>query len=148
MVPSVPVLFQFTHDLGTLSLNITFDQRFMRYYRILNGFVDLHHFEFHGFTHELVVIGNRLNVDLRSRQEGFHTEYVNDQAAFGFAGNQAGNDFAGFIDFDDFSQARAMRADLRLRFRFPSRSSFSTTITSIMSPTLTPPGISLNSFRR
>ena len=60
------------------------------------------HFEFHGLTHELVVIGNRLHVDLRSRQEGFHTEYVNDQPPFGFAGNQAGNDFAGFIDFDDF----------------------------------------------
>ncbi len=46
-----------------------------------------------------------------------------------------------------FSQARAVLALLRLKFRLPSLSSLSTTITSILSPTLMPPGISLNSLR-
>ena len=35
----------FAHDFGTLCFDITFDERFMRYNSVLDGFVDLNHFE-------------------------------------------------------------------------------------------------------
>ena len=56
--------FKFTHDLSTLCFDIAFDECLVRNNCILDGFVDLNHFEFHCFTNKLIVVGNGFNVDL------------------------------------------------------------------------------------
>src|SRR6476469_3240992 len=66
--------FKLTHDLCTLCFDITFNKRFVRNHGILNGFVDLNHFKFHGLTNELIVISYRLHIDLGSWKEGFHSK--------------------------------------------------------------------------
>jgi hypothetical protein len=55
---------QLADDVGTLLFDITFDQRFMGDNGIADGFIYFHYLEFHGLTHELVIISDRFHIDL------------------------------------------------------------------------------------
>src|SRR5258708_34787006 len=77
---------QLADDLCTLCFDIAFDKGLVRYYGVLDSFVDLHYFELHRLANELIVISYSLHIDLRTRQESLHPEYIPDKPAFRFAG--------------------------------------------------------------
>ena len=77
--------FQAGDDRLALFGQIALDEGLVRDNGILDGFVDLHHLEFHRLTYVAIVIDDRLDVDLRTRQEGFQTATVGDQTTFGLA---------------------------------------------------------------
>jgi hypothetical protein len=73
------------NDLLALLGQIAFDKCFVRNNGVLDLLVDLHHFELHGLTNVLIVIDDRLDVDLRTRQECFQSARIYDQTTFGLA---------------------------------------------------------------
>src|SRR5690606_14526284 len=61
--------------------------------------VDFNNFELHCFTNELIVIFNRLHINLGTWQECFDTVNVNDHTAFRSGFNETVNDFSSFVKF-------------------------------------------------
>ena len=68
--------FEFTDDFFLLLFQFSFDKSLVRYNDILEFLIDLNNLEFHSFANEYIVVADRLNVDLRTRQECFDSEYV------------------------------------------------------------------------
>ena len=77
--------FEFTDDFFLLLFQFSFDKSLVRYNDILEFLIDLNNLEFHSFANEYIVVADRLNVDLRTRQECFDTEYVNDHTTLSAA---------------------------------------------------------------
>ena len=88
--------FEFGDNIFFLLFQFCFDESFVRNNDIFEFLVNFYHLEFHSFAHEYIVISNRFNIDLRTRQEGFDTEYINDHTAFGTAFDKPFNDFIVF----------------------------------------------------
>ncbi len=65
----------------------------MRNNNIFEFFVDLDHLEFHGLANEHIVVADGLNVNLRTGEEGFDAEYIDNHAAFGTALDKAFDNF-------------------------------------------------------
>lgn len=80
-------------DFFLLSFEFGFDEGLVGYNDVFVFFVDFGHFEFHGLAHVHIVVADGLNVDLRSGEEGFDAEYVDNHAAFGAAFDKAFDDF-------------------------------------------------------
>ena len=77
--------FKFTDDFFLLLFQFSFDKSLVRNNHVLEFLVDLNNLEFHSFANEYIVVADRLNVDLRTRQECFDTEYVNDHTTLSAA---------------------------------------------------------------
>ena len=73
--------FQLRDNVFLLLFQFSFDKSLVRNNHILEFLIDLNDLEFHSLTNEYIVVADRLNIDLRTRQEGFNTEYVNDHTA-------------------------------------------------------------------
>ena len=73
----------------------------MRNNHVLELLVDLHDFEFHHAVNKYVVVANRLDVNLRTGQEGFEAEHFDDEATLGAALDVTVDDFATFVGFVD-----------------------------------------------
>ena len=63
--------------------------------------VDFDNLEFHCLVDEHIVVADGFHVDLRTGEEGFDTEDVHNQAAFGTALDETGNDFLVVVSFVD-----------------------------------------------
>ena len=85
--------FEFGDNFFLLLFELGFDKSFVRNNHILEFLIDFNNFEFHSFTYEYIVVTDRLNVDLRTGQECFDTEYIDNHTAL-----RATFD----ISFDDF----------------------------------------------
>ncbi len=70
--------FEFTDDFFLLLFQFSFDKSLVRYNNVFEFLVDFNHFEFHCFANEYIIVADRFNVDLRTRQECFDSEYVYD----------------------------------------------------------------------
>ena len=75
-------LLQAGDDLALLLLQLGLDERLVGNHDILVLLVDLDNLEFHLLAHVLIVVTDRLHVDLASRQECLDAEHVYNQAAF------------------------------------------------------------------
>ena len=69
--------FQFGDDFFLL-FQFSFDKSLVRYNNVFEFLVNFNHFEFHCFANEYIIVADRFNVDLRTRQECFDSEYVYD----------------------------------------------------------------------
>ncbi len=85
---------EFADDLSFLSLEFSLDKSFVRYNDVAELRVQFYDLELHRLAYEDIVVANRFYVDLASREECFHTEDVNDHAAFRTPFDVAGNDLA------------------------------------------------------
>ena len=74
---------EFRDNLFFLFLEFGFDKCFVRNDNVFVFLVDFNDFELHRFAYEYVVVADGFNVDLRTRQEGFDAEYIDNHAAFG-----------------------------------------------------------------
>ena len=63
----------------------------MRYDNIAIFLIDFNNAEFHCFANEYIVVADRLNINLRTREECLCAKHVNNHAAFGFALDEALN---------------------------------------------------------
>ena len=72
---------QFGDDIFLLLFQLCLDKSLVRYNNILEFLIDLNNLEFHSLTYKYIVVTDRLHIDLRTRQERFDTEYVNDHTA-------------------------------------------------------------------
>jgi len=70
--------FELTDNFFLLLFQFSFDKSFVRNNHVFEFLVDFNHFEFHCFANEYIIVTDRFHVDLRTRQECFDTEYVND----------------------------------------------------------------------
>ena len=61
----------------------------MANHNVLVFLIDLNHLELHRFAHEDVIVANRLNINLATRQEGFDTKYVYNHTALRAAFDKA-----------------------------------------------------------
>ena len=86
-------LFELTDNFLLLLFQFSFDKSLVRNNYVLEFLVDLNYLEFHSLTYEYIVVADRLNVDLRTRQECFNTEYVYDHTTLSAALNVTLNDF-------------------------------------------------------
>ena len=77
--------FKFTDNFFLLLFQFSFDKSFVRYNNVFEFLVDLNHFEFHCFANEYIIVADRFNVNLRTRQECFDSEYVNDHTTLSAA---------------------------------------------------------------
>ncbi len=91
--------FKFGDDVFLLLFEFSFDKSFMRYNNIFEFLVDLHDLEFHCLTYKYIVVADRFYIDLRTRQECFDTEYVNDHTALSTTFNVTFDDFVFFKSF-------------------------------------------------
>src|SRR5699024_5387727 len=73
--------FEFGDNFFLLLFELGFDKSFVRNNHILEFLIDFNNFEFHSFTYEYIVVTDRLNVDLRTGQECFDTEYIDNHTA-------------------------------------------------------------------
>jgi len=70
--------FELTDNFFLLLFQFSFDKSFVRNNHVFEFLVDFNHFEFHCFANKYIIVTDRFHVDLRTRQECFDTEYVND----------------------------------------------------------------------
>lgn len=77
--------FELADDLGFLEFEFSLDEGFMRNDDVAEFLVDLDDLEVHSRVDELVVVTDRLDVDLAAWKEGLNAEYVDDHATFGAA---------------------------------------------------------------
>ena len=77
--------FEFTDDFFLLLFQFGFDKSFVRNNNVFEFLVDLNNFEFHCFANEYIIVTDRFNVDLRTRQECFDSEYVYDHTTLSAA---------------------------------------------------------------
>ena len=70
--------FELADNFFLLLFQFSFDKSLVRYNNVFEFLVDLNHFEFHCFANEYIIVTDRFNVDLRTRQECFDSEYVYD----------------------------------------------------------------------
>ena len=93
--------FEFADDVFFLLFEFGFDEGFMRHNHVAEFLVDFDHFEFHGFVDIDIVVADRFHVDLRTGQEGFDTENIDDHTALGAALDVTLDDFVFFERFVD-----------------------------------------------
>ncbi len=93
--------FEFRNDLLALCLKVAFNKGFVRNHCILDGFIDLHHLEFHGFTNISIEIDDRLHIYLASGQESFQTEGIHDKTSLGLAYDLSFDDGIIIVGIDD-----------------------------------------------
>ncbi|CDE08859.1 putative uncharacterized protein [Prevotella sp. CAG:485] len=86
-------LLQLGDDFALLGFQFCLDEGFVADYNVAVIFVDFHHFEFHRFVYEYIVVADGAHVDLRAGQEGLDAEDVYYHAAFGTAFYVALDDF-------------------------------------------------------
>ena len=77
--------FKLADDFFLLLFQFGFDKSLVRNNNVLEFLVDLYNLEFHSLAYEYIVVTDRFNIDLRTRQECFDTEYVNDHTALSTA---------------------------------------------------------------
>ena len=77
--------FKLTDNFFLLLFQFSFDKSFVRNNHVFEFLVDFNNFEFHCFSNEYIIITDRLNVDLGTRQECFDTEYVYDHTTLSAA---------------------------------------------------------------
>ncbi len=82
-------------DLLLLCFDLRFDQCLVRDHHVLELLVDLHDLELHVLAHVLIVVADRLHVDLAAGQESLDAEHVHDEAALGAALHVARDDLVG-----------------------------------------------------
>ena len=70
--------FELADNFFLLLFQFSFDKSLVRYNNVFEFLVNLNHFEFHCFANEYIIVTDRFNVDLRTRQECFDSEYVYD----------------------------------------------------------------------
>ena len=93
--------FQLGHDFGLLLFDFVFDKSLVRNHHVLVFVVDLDNLEFHRLVDEHIVVADGLHIDLRTWQECFQPEHIDDQAAFGTALDITGDDFLVVVSFVD-----------------------------------------------
>ena len=80
---------QLRDDLLLLCFEFSFDKCLVANHNVLVFLIDLNHLELHRFAHEDVIVANRLNINLATRQEGFDTKYVYNHTALRAAFDKA-----------------------------------------------------------
>ena len=75
--------FESRNNFFFLLFQFFFDKSFVRNNHVFEFRIDFYYLEFHCFVNEDVVISDGFHVDLRTRQECFDAEHVNDHTAFG-----------------------------------------------------------------
>ena len=88
--------FEFSDDFFFLLFELGLNESFVRNNDILEFLIDFNDFEFHRFAYEYIVVANGFNVDLRTGQEGFDAEYIDNHTAFGTALDVTLDDFVVF----------------------------------------------------
>ena len=73
--------FELANNFFLLCFKFSFNESLMRNNNIAEFLVDFYNLEFHCFSYEYVVVTNRMNVDLTSRQESLNAKYVNNHTA-------------------------------------------------------------------
>ena len=86
-------LFELRDNLLLLFFEFCLDESLVRNNYVLEFVVDLHNLEFHSLTNEYIVVADWLNVNLRTWQECFDSEYVNNHTALSTALDVTLNDF-------------------------------------------------------
>ena len=71
-------------------------------YHIAELRIDLHNLEVHCLAYECVIVADRLDVDLRAREEGLESEYLHDHAALGAGLDVTLDDFVAVVCVIDF----------------------------------------------
>ena len=77
--------FEFTDDFFLLLFQFSLDKSLVRNNDILEFLIDFNNLEFHSLANEYIIVADRLNVDLRTRQECFDTEYVDNHTTLSAA---------------------------------------------------------------
>ena len=93
--------FEFADDFSFLSFDFSLDEGLVGNDDILVVVVDLHNLELHGLADIDVKVADLLHINLRTRQEGFDTENVHDETAFGLTLHIAGDNFLIVVCFVD-----------------------------------------------
>ena len=88
--------FKFADDFFLLLFQFSLNESLVRNNDILEFLVDLDNLEFHGLADEYIVVADGLHVDLRTRQEGFDAEYVDNHTALRAALDVTLDDFVVF----------------------------------------------------
>ena len=86
-------LLQLADDFLLLLLQLGLDESLVADNNILVLLIDFHNLEFHGLTHENIIVTNRFNVNLAAGQEGLDAKHVNNHTALSAALNESLNDF-------------------------------------------------------
>ena len=85
--------FKLSNNFFLLLFEFCFDKSLMRNDNILEFLIDFHNLEFHSLSYKHIVVTDRLNVDLRARQECLDTEYINNHTTLSAALDVALDDF-------------------------------------------------------
>ena len=88
--------FEFGNDFLLLSLEFCFDECFVRNHHVFVFLIDFDNLELHGLSNEDVIVANGLHVNLRTGEEGFNTEDIDNHATLGAALDVTGDDFLVF----------------------------------------------------
>ena len=94
-------LLELADDLSLLCFELGFDEDLMRYDDVLELLVDLDDLELHRLVYISIVVADRTDIDLRTREEGFDTEDINDHTTLGAALDVATYHFVLFEGFVD-----------------------------------------------
>ena len=78
-------LFELGDDLLLLLFEFSLDESLVANNDVLELLVDLNDLELHSFAHEYVVIADRTHVDLRTGEEGFDAEDIDNHTTLGAA---------------------------------------------------------------
>ena len=85
--------FEFGDDFFLLLFELGLDECLVRNNDILEFLIDFHNLEFHSLAYVSIVVADRLNVDLRARQECLDAEYVDNHTALSAAFDVTLDDF-------------------------------------------------------
>ena len=76
---------QLGDDFFLLCLELSLDESFVRNDNVAELLIDLYNLELHCLSYELVVVADRVNVNLASGKECLDSEYVNNHTALSAA---------------------------------------------------------------
>ena len=88
--------FKFGDDVLFLLFQFGLNKGLVRNHHVSEFMIDFDNLEFHGFPYVDIVVADRFHIDLRSRQEGLDSEYIDDHTAFRTAFDESGNNFVIF----------------------------------------------------
>ena len=69
-------------DLALLLLKFSLDKSFVGYDNVAELLIDLDNLEIHCRVNILIVVADRFDIDLRTREECLDSEYIDDHTAF------------------------------------------------------------------